>query len=54
MLRSSDLMALPAMDCDKAFALQLQLEETLLSTQTVYFQVALVYPPAVHLWLICG
>lgn len=43
MLRSSDLMALPAVDCDKAFAMQLQLEDTLLSTQTVYFQVALLY-----------
>ncbi|XP_031503945.1 protein transport protein Sec24-like At3g07100 isoform X1 [Nymphaea colorata] len=43
MLRSSDLMALPAVDCDKAFAMQLALEETLLTTQTVYFQVALLY-----------
>ncbi|KAG0585748.1 hypothetical protein KC19_2G035200 [Ceratodon purpureus] len=43
MLRSSDLMALPAVDCDKAFAMQLVLEDTLLSTQTVYFQVALLY-----------
>lgn len=45
MLRSSDLMALPAVDCDKAFAMQLVLEDTLLTTQTVYFQVALLYPP---------
>jgi protein transport protein SEC24 len=43
MLRSSDLMALPAVDCDKAFAMQLMLEDTLLTTQTVYFQVALLY-----------
>lgn len=43
MLRSTDLLALPAVDCDKAFAMQLCLEETLLTTQTVYFQVALLY-----------
>ncbi|OVA19902.1 zinc finger protein [Macleaya cordata] len=43
MLRSADLMALPAVDCDKAFAMQLSLEDTLLTTQTVYFQVALLY-----------
>ncbi|XP_074285606.1 protein transport protein SEC24 A-like [Silene latifolia] len=43
MLRSTDLLALPAVDCDKAFAMQLTLEETLLTTQTVYFQVALLY-----------
>ncbi|KAI4301671.1 hypothetical protein L6164_034924 [Bauhinia variegata] len=43
MLRSTDLLALPAVDCDKAFAMQLSLEETLLTTQTMYFQVALLY-----------
>ncbi|XP_073272408.1 protein transport protein SEC24 A-like [Primulina huaijiensis] len=43
MLRSTDLLALPAVDCDKAYAAQLSLEETLLTTQTVYFQVALLY-----------
>ncbi|KAF8395779.1 hypothetical protein HHK36_019730 [Tetracentron sinense] len=43
MLRSADLLALPAVDCDKAFAVQLSLEDTLLTTQTVYFQVALLY-----------
>ncbi|KAL3517621.1 hypothetical protein ACH5RR_020210 [Cinchona calisaya] len=43
MLRSTDLMALPAVDCDKAYAMQLCLEETLLTTDTVYFQVALLY-----------
>lgn len=43
MLRSSDLMALPAVDCDKAFAMELMLEDSLLSTQTVYLQVALLY-----------
>ncbi|GAU11413.1 hypothetical protein TSUD_344040 [Trifolium subterraneum] len=42
MLRSTDLLALPAVDCDKAFAMQLSLEETLLTTQTLYFQVALL------------
>lgn len=49
MLRSADLMALPAVDCDKAFAMQLQLEDTVLPLQTIYFQVALLYPPAVQL-----
>lgn len=44
MLRSTDLLALPAADCDKAFAMQLCLEETLLTAPTVYFQVALLYP----------
>ncbi|KAL2554424.1 Protein transport protein Sec24-like [Forsythia ovata] len=43
MLRSTDLLALPAVDCDKAYATQLSLEETLLTMQTVYFQVALLY-----------
>lgn len=43
MLRSTDLLALPAVDCDKAFAMQLSLEETLLTTPTIYFQVALLY-----------
>ncbi|RVW18070.1 Protein transport protein Sec24-like [Vitis vinifera] len=37
MLRSTDLLALPAVDCDKAFAMQLCLEETLLTTQTIHF-----------------
>ncbi|XVF70817.1 hypothetical protein PTKIN_Ptkin11bG0192200 [Pterospermum kingtungense] len=43
MLRSTDLLALSAVDCDKAYAMQLLLEETLLTTPTVYFQVALLY-----------
>ncbi|TYG82567.1 hypothetical protein ES288_D01G099300v1 [Gossypium darwinii] len=43
MLRSTDLLALPAVDCDKAYAMQLSFEETLLTNQTVYFQVALLY-----------
>ncbi|KAG2564781.1 hypothetical protein PVAP13_7NG105934 [Panicum virgatum] len=43
MLRSTDLLALPAVDSDKAFGMQLSLEETLMTTQTVYFQVALLY-----------
>ncbi|KAK1300703.1 Protein transport protein Sec24-like [Acorus calamus] len=42
MLRSTDLMALPAVDCDKGFAVQMALEETLLTTQTIYFQVVLL------------
>uniref|UniRef100_A0A6N2M2Z1 Uncharacterized protein n=1 Tax=Salix viminalis TaxID=40686 RepID=A0A6N2M2Z1_SALVM len=32
MLRSTDLLALPAVDCDKAYGAQLSLEETLLTT----------------------
>lgn len=51
MLRSTDLLALPAVDCDKAFAMQLSLEETLLTIQTVYFQVALLYPSASMFYL---
>ncbi|XP_076926747.1 protein transport protein SEC24 A-like isoform X1 [Bidens hawaiensis] len=43
MLRSTDLIALPAVDCDKAYAMQFALEDTLLTTQIVYFQVALPY-----------
>ncbi|CAN4083632.1 unnamed protein product [Withania somnifera] len=43
MLRSTDLIALPAVDCDKAYAMQLSLEETLLTSPTVYFQIALLY-----------
>jgi hypothetical protein len=44
MLRSSDLLGLPALDCDKAFVTQLSLEEKSLTTETVYFQVSLLYP----------
>ena len=43
MLRSSYLLAQLAVDCDKTFTMQLTLEDTLLTTQTVYFQVALLY-----------
>ncbi|XP_039029308.1 protein transport protein Sec24-like At3g07100 [Hibiscus syriacus] len=43
MLKSTDLIALPTLDCDKAYAVQLSFEETVLTTQTVYFQVALLY-----------
>ncbi|PPD67009.1 hypothetical protein GOBAR_DD36110 [Gossypium barbadense] len=39
-----DLLALPTVDCDKAYAVQLSLEETLLTTQTVYLQAVLLYP----------
>ncbi|KAG0473484.1 hypothetical protein HPP92_015341 [Vanilla planifolia] len=42
MLRSTDLLALPAVDSDKAFAMQVSLEDSLLTTQIVYFQVALL------------
>ncbi|TYG47371.1 hypothetical protein ES288_D11G332700v1 [Gossypium darwinii] len=38
-----DLLALPTVDCDKAYAVQLSLEETLLTTQTVYLQAVLLY-----------
>eukprot|EP00249_Psilotum_nudum_P020257 c27624_g1_i1 orf=387-3641(-) len=47
MLRSSDLMSLPAVDCDKVFSMELTLEDTLLTCQTVYFQVALLYTASV-------
>lgn len=50
MLRSSDLLALPAVDCDKAFAMQLTLEDTLLTSQTVYFQVAVLYPSSTQFY----
>ncbi|KAL7126656.1 hypothetical protein ABFS83_14G202200 [Erythranthe nasuta] len=43
MLRSTDLLALPALDCDKAYGAQFCLDETLLTTQIAYFQVALLY-----------
>nr|KJB45544.1 hypothetical protein B456_007G311200 [Gossypium raimondii] len=43
MQRSTDLLALPTVDCDKAYAVQLSLEETLLTTQTVYLQAVLLY-----------
>ncbi|KAJ7531587.1 hypothetical protein O6H91_14G050000 [Diphasiastrum complanatum] len=43
MLRSSDLLALPAVDCDKTYAVQISLEDTLLTSQIVYFQVALLF-----------
>ncbi|KAF9621020.1 hypothetical protein IFM89_015842 [Coptis chinensis] len=42
MLRSMDLLALPAVDCDKAFGAQLSMDDTLLTTRTVYIQVALL------------
>ena len=44
-------MALPAVDCDKAFAMQMVLEESLLTSQTAYLQAALLYPSAVGLIL---
>ncbi|KAL6499524.1 Protein transport protein Sec24A [Orobanche gracilis] len=36
MLRSTDLLALPGVGCDKAYAAQMSLQETLLTTQTRY------------------
>eukprot|EP00850_Spirogloea_muscicola_P012019 SM000076S21840 [mRNA] locus=s76:425143:430115:- [translate_table: standard] len=42
-IRSTDLLAMPAVDCDKAFAIQFSHEETLLTTPTVYLQAALLY-----------
>ncbi|KAH7662696.1 vWA-like protein [Dioscorea alata] len=43
MVRSTDFLELPAVDCDKAFAMQFSLDETLITAQTIYFQVALLY-----------
>ncbi|XP_058104193.1 protein transport protein SEC24 A-like [Magnolia sinica] len=43
MFSSSDLMDLPALDCDKAFGLELSLEDTLLTTQNTFIQVSLLY-----------
>eukprot|EP00271_Cylindrocystis_brebissonii_P021942 TRINITY_DN8176_c0_g1_i1.p1 TRINITY_DN8176_c0_g1~~TRINITY_DN8176_c0_g1_i1.p1 ORF type:complete len:1122 (-),score=208.46 TRINITY_DN8176_c0_g1_i1:465-3830(-) len=42
-VRSIDLLALPAVDCDKGIAVQISHEETLLTTPTVYFQCAVLY-----------
>ncbi|KAM0932236.1 putative Zinc finger, Sec23/Sec24-type, sec23/Sec24, trunk domain, sec23/Sec24, helical [Dioscorea sansibarensis] len=43
MLQSREKLDLPAVDCDKAFAMQFSLDGTLITAQTVYFQVALLY-----------
>ncbi|KAK9794070.1 hypothetical protein WJX73_006515 [Symbiochloris irregularis] len=42
-VRSSDLLALPQVDPDKAFAIQIAHEEAVLATQTAYVQCALLY-----------
>ncbi|KAL6066051.1 Protein transport protein Sec24B [Balamuthia mandrillaris] len=42
-IRSSDLLALPAVDCDKAFAVQFQLAEAFTTTKYVSIQNALLY-----------
>lgn len=42
-IRSTDLLALPCVDEDKAFAIQISHEEQLVPQQTVYFQAALLY-----------
>ncbi|KAM7274132.1 hypothetical protein ACFE04_028796 [Oxalis oulophora] len=47
MLRSTDLLALPATDCDKAYAMQLSLEETLLTTQTRRIRIHTLAAPTV-------
>lgn len=43
-MRSSSLISLPAVDCDKAITAQLCLEAPLLTSQAIYFQVSLLYP----------
>jgi protein transport protein SEC24 len=42
-IRSTDLLALPTVDEDKSFAIQISHEEQLVTQQTVYFQCALLY-----------
>ena len=42
-VRSTDLLALPACDADKSFAVEITHEETLLTGQTAYMQAALLY-----------
>lgn len=42
-VRSTDLLALPACDADKAFAVEIQHEETVVTGQTAYVQAALLY-----------
>ena len=46
-VRSLDLLALPAVSCDQAFAIQINHEENLLTNDTVYFQCALLYTASV-------
>ena len=42
-VRSTDLLALPACDADKTFAVEITHEETLITGQTSYLQAALLY-----------
>ena len=42
-VRSTDLLALPACDADKTFAVEITHEETVLTGQTAYLQAALLY-----------
>lgn len=42
-VRSSDLLALPAVDPDKSFSVEIVLDETVVSGQTAYMQCALLY-----------
>ncbi|CAD7697205.1 unnamed protein product [Ostreobium quekettii] len=42
-IRSSDLLALPTVDPDKSFAIHLTHEDSVLESQTVYLQCALLY-----------
>lgn len=46
-IRSSDLLALPACDVDKAFSVEITHEETLLTGQVAYLQAALLYTNSV-------
>lgn len=45
-MRSTDLLALPTVDCDKAFAVQFGHEDALLASPRVFFQCALLYTSA--------
>eukprot|EP00899_Mesostigma_viride_P004661 jgi/Mesvir1/14196/Mv09651-RA.2 len=42
-IRSSDLLALPAVDCDKAITVEFGYDEQLLASTTAYLQCALLY-----------
>jgi len=42
-VRSTDLLGLPAVDCDQAFAVEVSLEENMLAGNVAYAQCALLY-----------
>ena len=42
-IRSSDLLAIPAVDCDKSYAVQIIHDETMVTTSSTFFQCALLY-----------